>query len=199
MNTGYINLPEIEKLSNKKEAENIINNIKNFRKNKPAKGIIVAGFGAIGKSFLSEKYTNVIDMESGFYAHINSGVEDIPVEKRKGTTVRPPNPEWPKNYYEAIMKSRKEYDIVLTSMHWDLLKFYEDNNIPYYLVFPEQGLENEYRERCYNRGNNEKFTEHMIQNIKLWNEKLKNYKPLKIIYLKSGEYLEDALRIEKLL
>lgn len=31
------------------------------------KGIIVAGFGAIGKTTLHKKYKNVIDMESGMY------------------------------------------------------------------------------------------------------------------------------------
>ncbi len=32
-----------------------------------SKGIIVAGFGAIGKTTLQQKYKDVIDMESGMY------------------------------------------------------------------------------------------------------------------------------------
>ena len=197
--TDYENLSEKEKESDRKQVVETLNNIKNFYKNKNPKGIVVAGFGAIGKSWLGENYVNIIDMESGYYKHINEGFENIDVEKRKGTTIRPANPEWPQNYYKAIVNARVHYDFVLTSMHWDLLKFYEDNKIPYYIAFPEQGLEEEYAKRCYERGNNEVFTEHMIKNIKLWNEKLKDYHPIKIIYLKSGEFLEDLLKKEKLI
>jgi len=162
-------------------------------------GLIIAGFGAIGKSFLGDKYPNIIDLESGNYAHINNNVEHIPVEKRKGTDIREPHPDWPENYYKAILQARKKYDIVLTSMHWHLLEFYEKNAIPYYLVFPQQGLEQEYAQRCYARGNNVKFTEHMVGNIKLWSTKLSEYHPEKLIILKSGEYLEDVLIAEKLI
>lgn len=69
------------------------------------KGIVVAGFGAIGKTYLGKKYKNVIDMESGNFAHINDDVLDIPIEKRKGTDIRPKNPEWPNNYFKAIIEA----------------------------------------------------------------------------------------------
>lgn len=48
-----------------------------------SKGIIVAGFGAIGKTTLGNKYDNIIDMESGYYQWDNTGVENIPYEQRK--------------------------------------------------------------------------------------------------------------------
>lgn len=164
--------------------------------NSKSKGIVIAGFGAIGKTWLGEHYKNIIDLESGNYQHINEGFEHIAVEKKKGTSYRPANPEWPENYYKAVLEARKDYDIVLTSMHWDLLKFYEDNKIPYYIAFPEPDLEQEYAKRCYSRGNNEIFTEKMIKHIKDWRESLNNYNPIKILYLKSGEYLEDKLKEE---
>ena len=199
INTDFEDLSEEEKQADRNQVYEILNNIKNFEKNNTPKGIVIAGFGAIGKTYLSKKYANVIDMESGFFKHINIGFEHIDVEKRKGTSIRPENPDWPSNYYNAILNARKHYDIILTSMHWDLLKFYEEIQIPYYIAFPEQNLEDEYAKRCYSRGNNEIFTEHMIKNIKLWNERLKNYKPLKILYLKSNEFLEDKLKKEKIL
>mgnify|MGYP000372056632 CR=1 FL=1 len=94
-----------------------------------SKGIIVAGFGAIGKTTLGNKYDNVIDMESGYYRWDNTGFENIPYEQRKGKKERPENIEWPDNYYKAIIEARKKYDVVLTSMHWHLLDFFEKNNI----------------------------------------------------------------------
>lgn len=48
-----------------------------------SKGIIVAGFGAIGKTTLGNKYNNIIDLESGYYQCDNTGFENIPYEKKK--------------------------------------------------------------------------------------------------------------------
>lgn len=192
--TKYDALTESEKDSDRHQAKKTIETLKKFYKQAKPLGVVVAGFGAIGKSYLGEKYYNVIDMESGNFAHLNEEVKFVPIEKRKGTNIRKPNPDWPDNYYKAILEARKHYDIVLTSMHRDLLSFFEKNGIDYYLVFPEQGLEEEYANRCYRRGNNEKFTKHMIANIKNWNEWLKDYHPKELIFLKSGQYLEDILK-----
>ncbi len=197
--TDYDNLSENEKNSDRNQAKEIVDVIKNFHKNNKPKGIVVAGFGAIGKTWLGEHYPNIIDMESGFYAHINEGFEQIDVEKRKGTAYRPANPQWPENYFKAIVEARKHYDVVLTSMHWDLLKFFEDNNIPYYLAFPEQGSEQVLANRCYARGNNQTFTEKMIKNVKIWNEKLKEYHPIKILTISKDEYLENVLKKENII
>lgn len=196
--TDYVNLPENEKQSDRNQAYNTIETIKTYIR-KDNKFIIVAGFGGIGKTYLGKKYLNVVDMESGFYRYINDNCLDIPVEKRKGTTIREFNPNWPQNYYNAILQAKSMFDIVLTSMHWHLLEFYERNKIPYYLAFPKQGLEDEYRKRCYDRGNNETFTEHMVDNIKIWGEKIKQYHPIKLLYLDKNEYLEDVLKRENLL
>lgn len=194
--TKYDALTELEKESDRNQAKKTIEALKTYHKKSKPLGIVIAGFGAIGKSYVGEKYSNVIDMESGNFAHLNEGMNFVPIEKRKGTNIRKPNPDWPDNYYKAIIEARKHYDIVLTSMHWDLLSFFEDNDIDYYLVFPEQGLEQEYAVRCYSRGNNAKFTEHMVGNIKIWNERLKDFNPKELVFLKSGQYLEDLL-IEK--
>lgn len=87
------------------------------------KGIIVAGFGAIGKTTLGNKYDNIIDMESGYYQWDNTGFENIPYEQRKGKKERPKNKDWPTNYYHAVLEAQNKYDVVLTSMHWHLLDF----------------------------------------------------------------------------
>ena len=101
-----------------------------------SKGIIVAGFGAIGKTTLGNKYSNIIDLESGYYQWDNKGYEDIPYEQRKGKKDRPKNKEWPTNYHHAVIEAQNKYDVVLTSMHFHLLDFFEENNIEYYLAYP---------------------------------------------------------------
>ena len=159
-----------------------------------SKGIIVAGFGAIGKTTLGKKYDNVIDMESGMYQWDNTGFEHIPYELRKGKKERPKNFEWPDNYHKAVIEMTEKYDVVLTSMHWHLLDFFEENNIEYYLA-SEKVLE----ERCYARGNNKVFTDRLKINLYKWNEIIKKYHPKKLLIIKKDEYLEDVLKRENIL
>lgn len=164
-----------------------------------SKGIIVAGFGAIGKTTLQQKYKDVIDMESGMYQWDNVGFEDIPYEKRKGTTNRMKNKEWPQNYFKAILEAQEKYKIVLTSMHWELLNFFENNNIEYYLVFPSLDSEKILEKRCYDRGNNKIFIDKLKNNLKDWYCKINDYNPKKILTIEKNEYLEDVLKKENIL
>lgn len=159
-----------------------------------SRGIIVAGFGAIGKTTLGNKYDNIIDMESGYYQWDNTGFEDIPYEQRKGKKERPKNKNWPDNYHKAILKATEKYDVVLTSMHWHLLDFFEKNNIEYYLAYPTLDSEKVLEERCYARGNNNVFTDKLKINLYNWNEIIKNYHPKKLLIIQKNEYLEDVLK-----
>ena len=81
-----------------------------------SKGIVIAGFGAIGKTVVGNKYDNIIDLESSYYKWDNTGFENFSFEELKGI-VRPVNKDWPSNYHNAIIEARKKYDVVLTSMH----------------------------------------------------------------------------------
>ena len=164
-----------------------------------SKGIIVAGFGAIGKTTLGNKYDNIIDLESGCYQWDNTGFENIPYEKRKGKNERPKNKEWPENYYNAILEAKVKYDIVLTSMHWNLLDFLELNKIEYYLAYPTLDSEKVLVARCYDRGNNKAFVDKLKINLYEWNEKLKNYHPKKLLIISNNEYLENVLIREKII
>ena len=138
-----------------------------------SKGIIVAGFGAIGKTTLGNKYDNIVDMESGYYQWDNTGFENIPYEQRKGKKERPRNKEWPTNYYHAIL---------------------EENNIEYYLAYPTLDSEKVLEERCYARGNNNIFTDKLKINLYNWNEIIKDYHPKKLLIIQKNEYLEDVLK-----
>lgn len=164
-----------------------------------SKGIIVAGFGAIGKTTLGNKYNNIIDLESGYYRWDNTGFENIPYEERKGKNNRPENKEWPQNYHQAVLEAIEKYDVVLTSMHWHLLEFLEKNNIEYYLAYPTLDSEEVLEKRCYDRGNNSVFTNKLKVNLKDWHTKIINYKPKKLLIIEKDEFLEDVLRKNELI
>lgn len=105
-------------------------------------------------------------------AIIVAGFEDIPYEERKGKKLRPKNPEWADNYHNAVLKATEKYDVVLTSIHWHLLDFFEKNDIEYYLAYPMLDSEEVLEKRCYARGNNKVFTDKLKINLYDWNEKI---------------------------
>lgn len=121
-----------------------------------AEGIIIAGFATCGKSVLSKKYSNVIDLESSNYKHNNSNLENVPVEARKGTKMEI-NKEWPDNYYKAISEAVKKYDVVLVQLRPEHFDYFDKNNIKYSIAYPNINNWEEVRRKCINRGNNENF------------------------------------------
>lgn len=155
--------------------------------------MVICGFAGIGKTYLGNKYKNVIDLESSDYKWIYSNrANKMDKEKRKGLTQRNVNYAWPDNYLDAITDANAEYDLVLVSQSLDILDELHLMKVPYILVFPKLELKEEYIQRCIDRGNQENF----IWFIDRYYEKLiKNLmkRPEEKIILDTGEYLEDAL------
>ena len=153
-------------------------------------GIFIYAFTATGKSTISKKYSNVIDMESTLYKYIGSSKED---ETLKGTTNRKLNQEWPENYFKALKEVENKYDYILISD--DICnKFLIENNYEYWWIYPQMDLKDEYLERCKKRGNNNEFINWYS---KLWEEWITNCKNDKNasrhIELQSNQYLEDVI------
>lgn len=87
------------------------------------------------------------------------------------------------------MKDLEIYDIVFISMHNEIINLLEENNINYYVVYPEENMIEEILERCKNRGNKDDFLKGVKDAYyRLYPSKCKN-----IIWMKRGEYLEDIL------
>ena len=153
-------------------------------------GLIIAGFGAIGKTTLAEKYKNVIDLESSLFKYlIDDELKKLSVEERKGLKSRKLNPEYPENYYQAIVDSLKIADIVLISVQHDIIKKLQENNIEYIKVYPKEEMLDELKVRCVKRGNSEEYLAKM-------GEAFLKYYPSeneKVLWLNNGEYLEDIL------
>ena len=121
-----------------------------------SKGIIIAGFATCGKSVLGRKYSNVIDLESSNYKYNTAGLENVPVEMRKGTK-RELNKDWPYNYYEAIKEAVKKYDVVCVQLTPEHLDYFDQNNIKYCIAYPNIDNWDKVEKKCINRGNNESF------------------------------------------
>jgi hypothetical protein len=152
-------------------------------------GIFVYAFTATGKSSVSKKYKNVIDMESTLYKYIGESTENESLKSTK----RPLSKEWPNNYFNALLDVKDKYDYILISD--DICsKFLSDNKLEYWWVYPKRNLKDEYLDRCKKRGNNSEF---IFWYDKLWdewiNECINDNNASKHIELESNEYLEDVL------
>lgn len=154
------------------------------------KGILIAGFGAIGKTTLSKKYKNVIDLESSSFKYIiDDRLKKIPTEERKGLKTRKLNPKFPINYYTEIIDNLEKNNLVLISMHNEIIDLLEENNINYYVVYPEEDMLDEIIERCKKRGNKKDF----LSGVKDAYYRLYPSKSKNVIWMKKGEYLEEIL------
>lgn len=78
------------------------------------------------------------------------------VETRKGTK-REVNKEWPNNYYKAIQKAIKIYDIVLVQLKPEHFNYFDKNNIKYSIAYPNINNWENVERKCITRGNNENF------------------------------------------
>lgn len=152
-------------------------------------GVFIYCYTATGKSTLSKKYSNVIDMESTIYKYLNTSTEK---EHDKGSK-RERNPEFPENYFNALEEVKNKYDYILIS---DNIcdSWLTENNIEYWQVYPNINLKEEYLNRMRKRGNPKEFIDYQA---KLWNEWVEGCaqdKKAKIhIELQAGQYLEDVL------
>ena len=152
-------------------------------------GIFVYCYTATGKSTVSKKYSNVIDMESTLFKYVNTKEEN---EGTKGTT-RERNERYPQNYFEALEQVKDKYDYILVS---DNIcdDYFREKKIDYWQVFPHKSLKEEYVERMKNRGNNHDFIAYQVKLWDQWIEECQNDKQAsKLIELKAGQYLEDVL------
>lgn len=155
------------------------------------KGIIIAGFSGIGKTTLSKKYKNVIDLDVSEYVYDETDILDIDIERRKGE-YRKQNPNWPNNYIDTIKKVLDMYDIVLVWDREDIMKEYINNGFEFMVCYPSKNDLDNYVKRYKNRGNTDKYIE---MKVKQYDDRLKLYTSLNVkkVVLENNKTLEDWL------
>lgn len=153
--------------------------------------LVIAGFAGIGKTTLSKKYKNVIDLDSSKYAYDDSDLEHLTIEEREGLK-RKQNPKWPDNYIKAILDALTTYDFVLVWEREDILEEYRKNHIPFVLCYPKEDALETYKKRYKNRGNNEIYIEKKIGE---YQRRIHEFETMKVdkMILSNEETLEDYL------
>lgn len=158
------------------------------------KPVIISAWICAGKTYLTKKYSNTIELPSGDYKYILTEQQKAVVNKESlKSTKRVINPAWPNNYYDAIFREAKNgaHDIVLIAPCMPF-KEMRDYGINFMLAYPDPSCKDEYVERARSRGANEDFIKRIQTNIGIDFEEFL-IQPNEKIVIQPGEYLEDAL------
>ena len=161
-------------------------------------GKIIAAFAGVGKSYVGEKYNNVLDLESTYYKWLEDGVAHLTEEERKGNKNRILNPEWPQNYIDKIIEEKDNYDIVLIQLshkrlnNEKIFEYFDEHGIDYYVARPNITGWKYIEQRLKDRGNTEDFIFQVKENFKIFIEEFSQEKYNQII-IEDGKFLEDAL------
>lgn len=154
-------------------------------------GIVISGFGGIGKTELAKKYENVIDLESILWKwKYQEKIEQKNLEHYKSYDKRVPNPDYPNNYIKEIKKNLKKFDIVLVAYSTIIYEELVKNKIDFYLCYPEEDAKEIYLERYKKRGNNKKFIQNCLDYYEKAISEIKQKEAQKIV-LQGSETLED--------
>jgi adenylate kinase family enzyme len=156
-------------------------------------GIAVYGFPAVGKTTMAKKYNNVFDLEKGHYAYLLTDEQKKLNDEEKKGIKKMDNPDYPQNYFDALIENLKKYDYVFISHK--AIKFCIDNNIPYWIVYPKLECKQEYLQRMKERGNQPHFIEQQDRDFeKNINECEEDKLCQKRIILQKGETLEMVFK-----
>lgn len=163
-------------------------------------GKVISVFAGLGKTTVGNKYKNVLDLRSSVYRCDYSNIKEEDYEKLKCSKSRIPNPNWPINYLQAIIKAQENYDLVLVPSNLDIRELLIKNHIDFLFVLPEKNEDarKELIKRYKNRGNSNELIDTVTSYFDGWSRNPEDYQyPIKI--LKNGQYLEDLLIELKLL
>ena len=156
-------------------------------------GIIISGFGGVGKTELAKRYKNVIDLESSPYKYNYSGISKLNFEQVKGKEGRELNANYPENYIKAIKKAMQKYDIVCVRYNADEpVDFYDTYGLKYIVCYPTKKAYKKYRQRFIARGNSDQWIEKNKRLFEIAFQRCKRFKGEKIL-LHDNETLESAL------
>ena len=149
---------------------------------------------AVGKTYLSKIDSRFIDLDGMKAKYKYEIIDETDFEKNKlnrGKVIHQDSLEYALNILKKEISNDK---IILLSFNKQLLSYLWDNNIDYFLVYPNINSREEYINRMKKRGNNEQFIEAMT-NIRDWNlfytQNKNDTKPTYKIELYEGQYLSE--------
>lgn len=136
---------------------------------------IISGFPGIGKSTLFKEYPDITrDSDSSTF----------------------PKEDFPNNYIQHIRETLEDQNVrhLLVSSHFPVRDELEEQGFPFYLVYPDRELKDEYLKRYTDRGSPEAFVKLLDDNWNDWISSCQSQAGCIHVVLKSGQYLSDVFK-----
>lgn len=149
---------------------------------------VILGFPGVGKTVAEENFEGVIDLESSSFKYIETFKTS---EEGKGNPNRTLDPNYPKNYIQAIQAAMSTHKVVLASMHPEVRDGLRLLGVEYWVCFPSHDCKEEYMARYRDRGNSEYFLKSMEEFFYESIRRLDGYD--RRVELTHGETLSDYL------
>jgi len=134
--------------------------------------ILCAAFCGTGKTYICDR-TDINAIEIEYWKYKNDGLQ--------------------KEYIEDIKKQIGNVEYIFISTEPEGLKLLQKNGFDITLIYPENGLRNEYLDRYIDRDSPYEFIGTFMKHWNIWINELKEQTYCKHIVVKKGEYLQDVL------
>lgn len=156
-------------------------------------------FAGLGKTFLSQKYPNVIDHDiTKFKYKYNSHNKNINYEALKATNNRVKNPDFPTNWLMELKWLMNTDNILLVPADLEIRNILVKNKMDFIFIIPDLNSKEILIERYKKRGNNEKFIERAVNQLQEWHKEIP-YSEYNTIIIPYPFFLENWLIRQKIL
>lgn len=156
-------------------------------------------FAGLGKTFLSQKYPNVIDHDvTKFKYKYNNHDENINYEALKATNNRVKNQDFPTNWLIKLKELMNTDNILLVPADLEIRNILVKNKIDFIFIMPDLNSKKILIDRYKKRGNNEKFIERAVNQLQEWHKEIP-YSEYNTIILPYPFFLETWLIQQKIL
>ena len=159
---------------------------------------IIAAFDGVGKTHFCSLYPMRLISS---LCHLNiqippKATKCVEGEAIKAHTALELRRDWRTFYYQALIDTYRCYpgEILVIPTDSGILCRLEQDAIPYTVVYPDQRLKEEYRQRYLARGNTESFLEVFIDGWDIWMDSARDNHGSHI-ELQRGEFLSDVIQL----
>lgn len=157
---------------------------------------VICAFAGLGKTYLSKKYSNVIDFDLQNFKYIYNRKELNNIEKLKGIENKVINKDWPNNYIVQLRKIINQEKIILVPADKEIRDILVSENINFVFIMPSIDSKEDLINRYKKRGNNQKYIQRAINDLEQWINLKYDYET---IVLDKEEFLEDLLLKEEMI
>lgn len=151
------------------------------------RAIIVSGFPGMGKTYFSRRVKDykILDSDSRYFSWIYD---------KDGNKTDERDPAFPHNYINYVKSHINDYDIIFVSTHKVVRDLLKEEEVKYYLIYPNGVLLYIWISRFVQRGNSENFINDQIIH---WNERISDLDsetfPTKIVIHPRDKDMDDVL------